>query len=238
MAADSNRSEPQPAANWESQAQPAPIFVVVWTPQIANPQAANCRIAGHKAAWQGTNGLKMKNDRKMGQKWSCVPLSQATQIAKAWEWTDHDFNKPRNCISQPSEKQLSEEQFSLWLLERLHTLNLEVHSQPRFEGYGLTARVWAPNSRSVIPSKTGVIQAWQKTSFQGVLSWEGLTRKPRHASVFRTHSDTQAVPTFHCIRMLKGIFSTCAPSKRADTRSTVDFKRRLVSFWGYWGRSK
>ena len=27
---------------------------------------------------------------------------------------------------------------------------------------------------------------------------EGPTRKPRHASVFSTHSDTQAVPAFHC----------------------------------------
>ena len=37
-------------------------------------------------------------------------------------------------------------------------------------------------------------------------SSEGPTRKPRHASVFGTHSDTQAVPAFHCIRMFKGIF--------------------------------
>ena len=37
---------------------------------------------------------------------------------------------------------------------------------------------------------------------------EGPTRKPRHASVFSTHSDMQAVPTFHCIRMYKGTFST------------------------------
>ena len=31
----------------------------------------------------------------------------------------------------------------------------------------------------------------------------------RHASVFSTNSDTQAVPAmnFHCIRMFKGIFS-------------------------------
>ena len=30
-----------------------------------------------------------------------------------------------------------------------------------------------------------------------VLCLEGLIRKPRHASVFSTHSDTQAVPAFH-----------------------------------------
>ena len=35
---------------------------------------------------------------------------------------------------------------------------------------------------------------------------EGPTRKPRHASVFSTHSDTQAAPAFHCTRMFKGIF--------------------------------
>ena len=41
MAADSNRSRPQPAAIWESQAQPAPFYRwSIWTPQIANPQAA------------------------------------------------------------------------------------------------------------------------------------------------------------------------------------------------------
>ena len=33
----------------------------------------------------------------------------------------------------------------------------------------------------------------------------GRTRKPWHASFFRTHSDTQTVPTFHCIRMSKHI---------------------------------
>ena len=39
---------------------------------------------------------------------------------------------------------------------------------------------------------------------------EGPTRKPRQASVFCTHFDTQAVPEFHCIRMFKGICPTCA----------------------------
>ena len=51
------------------------------------------------------------------------------------------------------------------------------------------------------------------------LGWP--TRKPRHASVFSTHSDTQAVPAFHCIRMFKGIFSTRALLKRTDTLSTI-----------------
>ena len=34
-------------------------------------------------------------------------------------------------------------------------------------------------------------------------SLEGPTRKPRRASVFSTHSGTQAAPAFHCIRMCK-----------------------------------
>ena len=34
MAADSNRNGPQPAPIWELQAQPAPIFVMIWTPLI------------------------------------------------------------------------------------------------------------------------------------------------------------------------------------------------------------
>ena len=49
---------------------------------------------------------------------------------------------------------------------------------------------------------------------------EGPTRKPRHASV-STHSDTQAVPAFHCIRKFKGVFSTHAFLKRTDTLSTI-----------------
>ena len=44
---------------------------------------------------------------------------------------------------------------------------------------------------------------------------------PRHASVFSTHSDTQAAPAFHCIRMFKAIFSTRAFLKRTDTLSTI-----------------
>ena len=50
---------------------------------------------------------------------------------------------------------------------------------------------------------------------------EGPTRKPRHASVFSTHSDTQSGPAFHCIRMFKGIFSTRAFLKQTDTLSTI-----------------
>ena len=51
---------------------------------------------------------------------------------------------------------------------------------------------------------------------------EGPTRKLRHATVFSTLSDLQAVPAFHCIRMFfKGIFSTRAFLKRTDTLSTI-----------------
>ena len=39
------------------------------------------------------------------------------------------------------------------------------------------------------------------------LNLEGPTRKPRHASAFSTHSDTQAVPEFHCeYECLKAFF--------------------------------
>ena len=55
----------------------------------------------------------------------------------------------------------------------------------------------------------------------GIPSLEGPTRKPRHASVFSTHSETQAVPAFHCMRMFKGIISTRAFLKRTDTLSTI-----------------
>ena len=59
------------------------------------------------------------------------------------------------------------------------------------------------------------VQRFQSTCFKGFWDLlEGPTRKPRHASVFSTHSDTQAVPAFHCIRMFKSIFSTRAFLKR------------------------
>ena len=53
------------------------------------------------------------------------------------------------------------------------------------------------------------------------LHLEGPTRKPRHASVFSTHSDKQAVPAIHCIQSFKGNFSTRASLKRTDTLSTM-----------------
>ena len=46
--------------------------------------------------------------------------------------------------------------------------------------------------------------------YQCVENLEGPTRKPQHASIFSTHSDMQAVPAFHCFRMLKGNSSTRA----------------------------
>ena len=52
---------------------------------------------------------------------------------------------------------------------------------------------------------------------------EGPTCKPRHASVFSTHSDTQAVPAFHCeYELFKSIlFNALAFLKRTDTLSTI-----------------
>ena len=42
---------------------------------------------------------------------------------------------------------------------------------------------------------------------KAVFGLEVPTRKPRHASVFSTHSDTRTVPAFHCIRLcLKAFF--------------------------------
>ena len=41
--------------------------------------------------------------------------------------------------------------------------------------------------------------------------FKGLSCKPRHASAFSTHSDSQAVPSCHCIRII-GHFSRRACS--------------------------
>ena len=60
----------------------------------------------------------------------------------------------------------------------------------------------------------------------GVLSLHTLlfrrtdTQTPTRASIFSTHSDTQAVPTLTVCESLKGIFSTHACFKRSDTLST------------------
>ena len=56
------------------------------------------------------------------------------------------------------------------------------------------------------------------------------TCKLRHASVFSTHSDTQAVPAFHCTQMFKGIFSTSAFLKCTDMLSTIAQKRSKTHF--------
>ena len=77
MAADSNRSRPQPAAIWESQAQPAPFYR--WSEllksQTRRPQsqnwgrqaAANRRIAGHKATKVASAVyIQAKNPSKTG----------------------------------------------------------------------------------------------------------------------------------------------------------------------------
>ena len=43
-----------------------------------------------------------------------------------------------------------------------------------------------------------------------------------YCRVLSKHSDTQAGPAFHCIRMFKGILSTRALLKRTDALSTND----------------
>ena len=67
--------------------------------------------------------------------------------------------------------------------------------------------------RSRVPgTKTGTRARSPKPPFYetALLSPSDLrgadTQTPTRHSVFSTHSDTQAVPAFHCIRMFKGIF--------------------------------
>ena len=80
----------------------------------------------------------------------------------------------------------------------------------------LYSRFPATSPRCQLASKTHQKLSWGlKTTPESVrmlggvgaiLTLEGPTRKPRHASVFSTRSDTQAVPAFHCMLMFKGIF--------------------------------
>ena len=67
--------------------------------------------------------------------------------------------------------------------------------------------VSAPHT-STARSVGGRFPSENGSHYTGVSQLEGPTRKPQHASVFSTHSDTRAVPAFHCIRMFKGILST------------------------------
>ena len=67
----------------------------------------------------------------------------------------------------------------------------------------LFLQLFGPYWGAVKPKLAEKITTWGSR-----LALDGPTRKPRHASVLSTHSDTQAVPAFHCIRMFKGIFST------------------------------
>ena len=73
-----------------------------------------------------------------------------------------------------------------------------------------------------ITQKTGMLYILAEVlKFLGL---DGPTRKPRHASAFSTHSDTQAFPTVHCIRMFKGILSTRAFLTRTDTLSANAYR--------------
>ena len=49
---------------------------------------------------------------------------------------------------------------------------------------------------------------WMRKLCLFVRGLEGPTCKPRHAGVLRTHSDTQAVPAFHCLRTFTRAFAT------------------------------
>ena len=90
---------------------------------------------------------------------------------------------------------------------------------PPLSSFSSVSGIWAPCfgfgsnvNRHFLKflSKPPLFSRGQKHRFPKTLlhsPLEGPTRKPRHASVFGTHSDTQAVPALHCIRMFKGIFS-------------------------------
>ena len=81
------------------------------------------------------------------------------------------------------------------------TLSLDSISVPEF---------LSPRHVLGTPSRASLLEIGEKQqpNFPSIHPpLEGPTRKRRHASVFSTHSDTQAVPAFHCI-MFKGIFST------------------------------
>ena len=63
-----------------------------------------------------------------------------------------------------------------------------------------------------------VLQIPDRKRFQFSEKYDSVSKVFRHAkSVFSMHSDTQAVPAFHCIRMFKGIFRH-ARFKNAPTR--------------------
>ena len=61
------------------------------------------------------------------------------------------------------------------------------------------------------------VKIFPKKSSDIFRTFEWPTHKPRHASVFRMHSDMQAVLAFHCTRMFKRIFSTRVLLKRTET---------------------
>ena len=95
-------------------------------------------------------------------------------------------------FSSPSRSSLPSYQFLLAL--SLSSARLSLHSTPSLSPFPP-----APCSSllTILPS-----------AFPDCvpLILEGPTRKPRHASVFSTHSDTQAVPAFQCIRCLEAFF--------------------------------
>ena len=55
---------------------------------------------------------------------------------------------------------------------------------------------------NVILASVTMISCLRILQVSHVGSLERPTRKPRHARVFSAHSDTQAVPAFHCIRIV------------------------------------
>ena len=70
--------------------------------------------------------------------------------------------------------------------------------------FGLTGR-GAESIRVIGPEKSSEIRPL--LTFSSLLSsLEGLTCKPQHTGVSRTHSERQATSRIHCIRMFKRVF--------------------------------
>ena len=107
--------------------------------------------------------------------------------------------------------------------------NLHSFHKGFLQGDTVTMRALCQTDKDVLITRLKNINisgSFVKVTFSHVFRLRRAdTRKPRNASVLSTHSDTQAVPAFHCIRMFKGISSTRAFKKRTDTLSTIASKR-------------
>ena len=72
-------------------------------------------------------------------------------------------------------------------------------------------------------------RAWLRASPSLCTSLEGPTRKPRHASVLSTHSDTQVVAAFECIRISTSmrVFSATGKTAKNCQKGQISLRPRL-----------